>query len=266
MVNDHPLKAVILLNSETEAGELASKIADLGIFADIKIALHFDEFINHIQTQKMDCFFLEIDYRGFSVVDLTEKLRKSNKYRRTPLVFVSDKKDRDILHRYSALNVDMVITRPFVFDDINSQLLKVLDKRFSRIIPEHYNVLVLDNNPDIIDLMTLHLDEFKHTKFDTCLSIAEAKKLVDKNDYDLLLLDWNLDDGTCLDLIEFVRSKKDRPRLDKALIMAITARNDVDDIITLLKYNVKDCLIKPFDHKEFEEKLIYALEKHIKKT
>lgn len=126
--------------------------------------------------------------------------------------------------------------------------------------------MVLDNSPEILELISLHLSELGHVKYDLCKGIKEAKlNLVDK-DYDLLLLDWNLDDGTCIDLIEFIKTSSLSPQTKQALTVVITGRDDVDDIMTLLRYGIKDHIIKPFDFSEFEDKITYAIDKHLKRA
>ena len=97
------------------------------------------------------------------------------------------------------------------------------------------------------------------------MDTKDAKQKLQTNDYDLLLLDWNLDDGTCLDIIEFVKAKPVSARTKAAVTVVITGRDDVDDIMTLLRYGIKDHIIKPFGFQEFEDKIGYALEKNIKR-
>ena len=247
-----------------EARALSIQLDDLPISLEIIIATHFDHFISTISSKKIDCFILDWKYTECSIVDLAEKLRKSNKYRRAPLAFVTEKKDAKLPFQYSVLNVDFVISKPFQLEEYKDSFVKSIEHKSSHIIPENFNVLVLDNNPDILELMEMHMEQLKHKNFDMCESVESAKKLISEKDYDLMLLDWNLDDGTCIDLIEFSRAKNQTPRVQQALIMVITGRDDVDDIMTLLRYNVKDHIIKPFDYGDFEEKIIYALDRHKK--
>lgn len=263
MLSGHPLKkAVILLNCEKEARGLANNLTELKPFSEITVASSFDNFITLIQSEQVDCFFLDAHYEQFPTIDLVKQLRKGNRYSKTPLVLLSNKNDDHIQLRYSSLDVDVFTSLPFVLEDFKAQLDSALTKRFSNVIPEHYNVLVLDNNKYILEIMKLHLNRLKHTNFQTCESISEARSYIDKTDFDLLLLDWSLYDGTCIDLIEYIRSKKENIRLNNALIMVITGRSEVDDVLSLLKYNVKDYLTKPFDYNEFVEKLQYAMKRH----
>ena len=149
--------------------------------------------------------------------------------------------------------------------DIIANLKQNIIRALAPVIPKDFNILVLDNSHEILEVISMHLHDLGHAKFDLSHSIQEAEKKLIQNDYDLLLLDWNLDDGTCIDLIEFIKSESLSERTKSALTMVITGRNDVDDIMTLLSYGVKDHIIKPFEFSEFEEKISYALEKHSKR-
>ncbi len=259
-----PMKTMMLLNLEEEARELSTHFNNLKIKTNLSIVKNMDEFVSSLSTENIECFILDWNYNHYPIVDLVEKIRKSAKYKKTPIVFVTDKKDARIPIQYSALNVEMVIPRPFSPADFGDSFTQLLEQKSSSVIPENYEVLILDNNKDILEIMVDYMDKLGHTRFQTCSSIAEAKKNIDKKDFDIFLLDWNLDDGTCIDLIDYVRSKKENKRLAESLIMVITGRNDVEDIMTLVQYNVCDHIIKPFDFNEFEDKIIYALDKHKK--
>lgn len=132
------------------------------------------------------------------------------------------------------------------------------------LIPKNLKVLILDDNPDVLQVLGMHMEQLDHKNFVTCTSVIEAKKMLQTMDFDLLLLDWDLDDGTCMDIIRQARSNKSSKRLKEALTIVITGRNDVEDIMTLVQMNVKDHIIKPFDYAEFEDKIVYALERHHK--
>lgn len=251
----------MLLNSKEEASELVNVLSKTNIDLDITIASHMDDFISTVTKEVFQCFILDWNYTQYSAIELIHKIRKSNKYKKTPIVVVTNKEDAKLPMQYAVLDVDFVISRPFKAEIFDETFIQAIVKKPTQVIPEHYNVLILDDNPDILELIADHMLELKHTKFKTCSSIAEAKKLLAEDDFDLFLLDWNLGDGTCIDLIEFIRSKKQNKRLSEALIMVITGRDSVDDIMTLLRYDVKDYIIKPFDYSELEEKLLYAFER-----
>ncbi len=252
------------MNNAQEASDLAEEMDRYSRNFITHELNSFDQFVELIESMTIDCFYLDWNYINLSIIDVVEKLRNSKKHRRSAIFIVTDSHQSQIPLQYSALQIDMILTKPIAKEMVAQACKKSVAKKMNQIIPEDFNVMILDNNPEIIELMTGHLEQMNHHRFKSATSIKEAKNLLMKNDFDLFLLDWNLDDGTCIDLIEFLRSNPDRTRLINSLVMVITGRDDVDDIMTLLRYNVKDHIIKPFNYDEFEEKLIYGLDRHVK--
>lgn len=264
LVTTESIRAVMLLNDKEEASTLQNLFNALDLKFDATVTDQMEQFVSTTTNNQIECFILDWNYANYNIVDLVAKIRKSIKYKKTPIIFVTDKKDARAPKQFSSEDVDVIISRPFLENEICGPLKLALGKKDLKIIPENYNVMILDNNPDILEIMVSNMQELKHTNYKTCSSITEACRLIEAQDFDLFLLDWNLDDGTCIDLIEYIRSKKTNKRLSEALIMVITGRSDVEDIMTLVRYKVSDHIIKPFDYSEFEDKLVYAIDKHRK--
>lgn len=265
MKNKTSIRSVMLINSKEEAEVLYSKLSKMDCQFNMTITDQYDQFVSTVATELIECFILDWNYAHFNMIDLIARIRKIDQYKKTPIICIADKNNEAEPMRLCSLHVDMVITRPFNlmdFDqDFNKSFGELMNQEFNPI-PESTNVLIMDDSPEILEIMVDYMKEIKHAKFKTCKSITEAKNLVNASDFDLFLLDWNLGDGTCIDLINFVRSKKQSKRLSQALIMVVTSRDDIEDTMTLLRHNVKDHLIKPFEYSEFEEKVTYAIERH----
>lgn len=255
------IKAVILLNIVEEATLLRTIIKKLPINIEITIAKDIDNFILLTSSAKMDCFILDWSYKQCPVLDLIGKMRSSEKYKNVSIIMIADGQDNQIQKNHPRLKIDHVFSRPILKEEIHEILPQIYQDKTHSIIPKEYNILILDNNPKILEIMSGHMEEIGHTNYKMCLSVKEAIHLIQNEKFDILLLDWNLDDGTCIDIIKFLNSQK-----DNALVIVITGRDDVEDIMTLLRYDVKDHIIKPFDHAEFKEKISYALERHNKKS
>lgn len=256
----------ICFNSEAEALALSESLKDLAPKITFITASSFDGFLKAIAAaEKIDCFIIEEDFEECSSYDLIEKLKKSTRYRKSVRALLTSNL-KTIHSKFLELNNHYYYDQKTGIADIRLNLKKCITKKLTPIIPKDYNVLVLDNSHEVLEIISMHLNDLGHTKMDLCYSILEAKKQLLEKDFDLLLLDWNLDDGTCIDLIDFIKKESLSERTKSALAMVITGRDDVDDIMTLLRYGVKDHIIKPFGFNEFEDKISYAIEKHIKKA
>ena len=255
----------LCFNSEAEALELSEGLKDLAPKIEFITASSFDGFLKAIAAvEKIDCFIIEEDYKECSSYDLIEKLKKSTRYKKSVRALLTPSLNK--MHsKFLELNNHFYFDQKTALLEVRTTLKKCITKKHTPIIPKDYNVLVLDNSKDVLEVISMHLNDLGHTKFDLCHSVSESKNNLLEKDYDLLLLDWNLDDGTCIDLIDFIKKESLSERTKSALTMVITGRDDVDDIMTLLRYGVKNHIIKPFGFNEFEDKVSYAIEKHLKR-
>ncbi len=103
------------------------------------------------------------------------------------------------------------------------------------------HVLVIDDEPDICDLLRLTLERMKLTVA-SAESLAQARQLLDSQSFDLCLTDLQLPDGSGLDLVtDIQRNHPDIP------VAVITAHGNMDTAIAALKAGAFDFISKPID-------------------
>src|SRR5512143_3016599 len=109
----------------------------------------------------------------------------------------------------------------------------------SRRIRGQPKVLVVDDEPDLLELLELTLSRMG---LDTVRadSVGAAIKLLDKESFDLCLTDMRLPDGEGLRVIEHINSKG----LDVP-IAVITAYGSAENAVAALKAGAFDYLAKP---------------------
>lgn len=101
-------------------------------------------------------------------------------------------------------------------------------------------LLVVDDNPQMADLLTKTLRENCYA-VDLASTGTEAAELVDLEDYDLILLDWQIPQPTGLELLKTWRSQgRQMP------VLMVTVRDELDDRIKGLDAGADDYLTKPF--------------------
>ncbi len=107
-------------------------------------------------------------------------------------------------------------------------------------------LLVVEDEQDLADVIARGLRRDGHA-VDVALLAGEADIKLRSAGYDVVILDWNLPDGSglklCRDLVsgELPTLEGDRPR-----ILMLTARDDVHDRVTGLDAGADDYLVKPF--------------------
>jgi DNA-binding NtrC family response regulator len=117
------------------------------------------------------------------------------------------------------------------------------------------NILLVDDDSFTRQLLTglLRGDEFE---LQIAINIAEARRILQSTDFNLVILDQRLPDGSGLDLFSAMRLE--RPRL---MAILITGHADVRDAVRGMREGLFDYLSKPFENlDELEAVIRKALE------
>ena len=116
-------------------------------------------------------------------------------------------------------------------------------------------LLVVEDEPDLADVIARGLRRDGHA-VDVALLAGEADVKLRSAGYDVVVLDWNLPDGSglqlCRDLVsgDLPTLEGDRPR-----ILMLTARDEVTDRVTGLDAGADDYLVKPFAFAELSARV-----------
>lgn len=99
-------------------------------------------------------------------------------------------------------------------------------------------ILVVEDETDVRDLMTLHL---KREGFEAVIASdgEEAIRLLRENAYDLVVLDWMLPGVSGLEICKQINRKYP--------VLMVTARADTTDIVLGLEMGADDYVTKPFE-------------------
>ncbi len=116
-------------------------------------------------------------------------------------------------------------------------------------------LLVVEDEPDLANALARGLRRDGHA-VDVALTAGEADIKLRTAGYDLVCLDWNLPDGSGLDLCRGLVDG-DLPTLegDRPRILMLTARDDVDDRVAGLDSGADDYLVKPFAFAELSARV-----------
>ena len=104
---------------------------------------------------------------------------------------------------------------------------------------EKQRVLIVDDEPDIRELLTLSLSQM-NLDSDAVGTLGEAREHVDQGWFDLCLTDMRLPDGDGIDLVRHIQKR--RPELPVAII---TAYGNVETAVEALKAGAYDFVSKP---------------------
>ncbi|MFT5662582.1 MAG: DNA-binding response OmpR family regulator [Sulfurimonas sp.] len=117
------------------------------------------------------------------------------------------------------------------------------------------NLLIVED--DILTAKQL-LKLLKAEKYssDIAYSYTQAKEYIDKNNYALVLLDWNLGDGDGLTLLKEMRNAE----IATPALM-LSANSEIDDRVKVLDAGADDYLCKPYSNIELLARIRVLLRK-----
>lgn len=107
-------------------------------------------------------------------------------------------------------------------------------------VADAISVLVVDDEEPIRDFLDMALDEDEGFVVVGVGSVAEAIAALERQKFDLALLDKNLPDGTGLDVARVINERN----LDMATVM-ITAYANMESAVEAMRLNISDYLEKP---------------------
>jgi DNA-binding response OmpR family regulator len=124
-------------------------------------------------------------------------------------------------------------------------------------------LLVVEDEPDLAQALARGLRRDGHA-VDVALNAYDADFKLRTAGYDLVCLDWNLPDGSGLELCRSLARgdlplfEEERPR-----ILMLTARDDIGDRVSGLDSGADDYLVKPFAFTELSARVRALLRRDV---
>ena len=100
-------------------------------------------------------------------------------------------------------------------------------------------LLLVEDNEIIIKGLKYTLEQ-ENYEIDIVKSKEDAEDFLDKNEYDLVILDIMLPDGNGYDLCKYIKKEKEYP------VIFLTAKDEEKDVVLGFDLGADDYIIKPF--------------------
>ncbi len=107
--------------------------------------------------------------------------------------------------------------------------------------PARPTVLIVDDEPDLLELVSLTLSRM-NLRTRTASDVGTARKLLKSEPFDLCLTDMRLPDGDGLDLVAWIQENR-----ANVPVAVITAHGNVESAVRALKLGAFDFVSKPLD-------------------
>lgn len=117
-------------------------------------------------------------------------------------------------------------------------------------------ILVIDDDLSYIELTTMML-KLEGYRVLTATDGGTGWKVLDKENPEVVLLDWNLPEVSGINLIKQI--KDENRRTTSPYVIMVTARKEVEYRIEGMEAGADDYLVKPFDRKELLARLRVGL-------
>lgn len=117
-------------------------------------------------------------------------------------------------------------------------------------------ILVVDDEAEVRQLIRLHLEQ---AEICVCEAISgrDAIAQLDEHAFDMMILDLMMDDGNGFEVLHYLKEQHIHP-----LVIALSARREVEDKITILGLGADDYVTKPFSPIELVARVQAHLRRH----
>jgi DNA-binding response OmpR family regulator len=119
-------------------------------------------------------------------------------------------------------------------------------------------ILAVEDDEKCLKLLSILLKDYGFT-YDTAINGLEAWEKIQKDDYDLIISDWNM---PVMDGNQLLIKVREYAKTEKTPFLMLTARVDIDSIATAVKVHVTDYIVKPYD----DRTLVRKIEKLLKRA
>lgn len=118
-------------------------------------------------------------------------------------------------------------------------------------------ILLVEDSETIIMGLKYSLEQ-ENFNVEIAKTVLESKKIIEKEEFDLVLLDITLPDGNGFDICKYIKQKRDLP------VIFLTARDEETNVVMGLDLGADDYIIKPFRIRELISRINCVLRRYDK--
>jgi len=230
---DHSHLRILVVEDNADNQNLARLMLEKAGYT-LEIAANGREALEKCAAFNYDLVLMDIQMPEMDGHEATFQLRKTAEYRKIPIIaLTAHGLDSDIKKSLS-LGMNAHITKPLKKKVLYEALDKWLDTR--------HKVLVVDDNPDNIALVELHLKSEAGLRLYRAANGEEALKLLERNIFSLVLMDMEM---PVMDGLTAVKKLRGMDGGKTTPVLAFSAHNDPAKTKECLDAGCTDYLVKP---------------------
>lgn len=121
------------------------------------------------------------------------------------------------------------------------------------------SILIVEDNEIIIKGLKYLLEQEKFN-VSICKTVAETMAVIGKQDFNLVVIDIALPDGSGFELCEYIKKYTDIP------VIFLTAKDEEQNVVKGIDMGAEDYIIKPFRNKELISRINNVLRRFNKEN
>lgn len=118
---------------------------------------------------------------------------------------------------------------------------------------ENKKILFVEDSPTMRRIIGNSLKKLGVKEITDAENGVDALEKIQKQEFDLILTDWNMPEMNGKELVEHIR-KMDK--YQKVPILMITTRGMQEDVVTAIKTGVNGYIVKPFTPEVLKKKMV----------
>jgi len=221
------------------------------------------EALDMLHLERYDLVLLDIMMPGIDGYEVLKRIRSEPVLHDTPVIMVTALGDESSIKRCLALGATDYVGKPFELTFLKSRIrqavhaLNNLHRSSAANDAPTPAVLVVEDDEENRDLLVRRLSKFGYSAH-AAGNGAEALSMIDKQAYDLILLDImmaQMDGYQTLQKIRAREALKDTP------IIMISALGDAASIARCMELGADDYIMKPYNATVLKERVLKLLDK-----
>ena len=208
------------------------------------------EALELMALRKPDLVISAMHLPDMTGVELIETMRSSESLRDIAFILISSETKISYLDPVRQAGAVAILPKPFEFEQLKKALATTLDfieperLELEKYNPKELRVLVVDDSR----FSRRHIISTLHNLGIENITQAESGKaampLLEQNDYDLILTDYNMPEMDGKELIGFIRS---REKYAQTPVLMVTSETDMGRLTAVDQIGVSAIVDKPFE-------------------
>ncbi|MBF0207161.1 MAG: response regulator [Oligoflexia bacterium] len=221
-------------------------------------AMDFFDQSDSPQVESLDLIITDIQIPGANGLEvLREKNALKNYMPYIPVLIITGLLNNEIFAETCKQNIVDVLLKPFTAKDLRGKCFSIINALLNTDIDSSKNSMVICNSNfqrEYFSKMLVKLGSKKVDLFDQINSGWENILFSLENPYDLVICDWQLGTGTCIDLISKLRRRSDFTNIPVCVMMSSF---DQQKLNQLMSFPLVSVIYKNLDKDDLAFKIKY---------